>query len=355
MDALAARYPFLESARAAVEAADVDIVDVISREHSPIITRAISRIEGAITEGRVPDPIRDSRVELLSYPVARVLVSLVDDPALTDRYALAEARRAFDLYNADREVASDMRSNRGNRLSQTQLLSEFDLATAITEQEEGFAMAVPSYLKLASQLRDRRWRLINRHVANGNVPLAQAELDELLREAIRERIAEDLPLQVPDAIAESLTPHANRIEELLADVVIPTDIDRVVPEAFPPCLTELIAHMQADDEQAELPSFVVVAFLSAIGLSPQHVVDYLAPDSPTRAETLRYQAKHIHGGNSATAYPPPSCRTMESLGLCVDDPDRCLEAGHPLNGYRQRLEGYSESRDWREQSTSESA
>ena len=355
MDPLAARYPFLTTARAAVEAADVDLVDVVTAEHSPIIAHALTRIEGAIHEGRVPDPIPDSRVELLSYPVARVLISIVDDAALTDRYALAEARRAFDLYREDREVADDLRSSRGMGLTQSKLLAEFGLETAIREHDDGYDVTVPAYLKLASQLRETRWRLINRHVANGFVPVVQTELDELIREAIRDRIAEDLPLQVPDEIAASLASDADSIVDLLADVVIPTDIDEVIPAAFPPCLATLVEALQSADDPSELDSFVVISFLSTIGMTPEHIVEYIGPDDATAAELLRYQANHIHGGNSATAYPPPSCRTMEALGLCVDDPDRCQEAGHPLNGYVNRLEDYAGGIDWRERSQSETA
>ncbi len=347
MDPLYARYPFLADARAAVETADVDILDVVETRESPIVERALERIDGAIDDGRVPDPIRDSRVELLSYPIARVLVSLVDDPALTERYALAEARRGFDLYAADREADAGLRSSRDHRLSRDELLSDFGLRGDVIEKDEEFTVSVFAYLELASDRRASNWRLINRAVRGGHVPVSNMELDELLREAIRCRVGEDLPLDVPEVIADALDTEVAQIAGILADVPLPGRLDRVVPAAFPPCIDAAISGMREERERSAIERFAAISFLCAIGMSADEVVTFIDPIEENEQTTLRHMVRHIHGTTSSTAYPPPGCAAMEAAGGCVNDPNRCKDVGHPLIAYENRLEDYLDAPDWR--------
>lgn len=347
MDPLYARYPFLEEARAAVEAADIDLLDVVDTEGSPIVERAVERIDGSIRDGRVPDPIRDNRIELLSYPIARVLASLVDDPALTERYALAEARRAFSLYAADREADVGLRSSRGNRLTRDRLLADFGLEDDVVVDEDRCAVSVTPYLSLASELRQGDWRLVNRSLSGGRVPVTRVELDELIREAIRRRVGEDLPLDVPDVIAEGVAAEVERIESTLAEVPVPDGIDRVVPAAFPPCIAPAIDRLRAGEASSELARFAAVSFLGAIGMTADEVIAYIEPDDSEVEATIRRMVARVHGGTSSTAYPPPGCSTMDASGACVDHPDRCDDVGHPLAAYAIRMREYPEDADWR--------
>lgn len=354
MNPLFARYPFLSDARAAVEAADIDLVDVVTTRRSPIVDRALERIEGAIHVGRVPDPLSDSRVELLSYPVARVLVSLVNDPALTERYALAEARRAFDLLASDMDAEQELRSSRGIRLQREDLLADFGVAEAIQSTDNGFIVAVMPYLSLASAMRDRKWRLINRRLAGGWVPVTKTEGDELIREMIRERVGEGLPLDVPEIIATELNAEVAEIEGTLANVLIPDDVDRVIPAAFPPCLDNLVTSLSEEGDLTRIERFTAIAFLAAIGLDEDELVAFLGATGSVE-ERLRREWHSIHGGTSSTAYPPPSCATLETAGVCVDQPDECDTIGHPVVAYAKRVQEYTDVPDWREDRSPESA
>lgn len=347
MDAVAARYPFLSTARAAVEEADVDLGAVVRADDSPIIEHAVERIEGAIRDGRVPDPAADPERELLSYPMARVLVSLVNEPVLTDRYALAEARRAMDLLASDQETAG-LRSTGTESLTREDLLAELELADRIVEAGDGHTLAVTTFLGLTSDLRDSSWRLVERRLAEGRVRIDTDELDVLLREAVRHRVRSDLPLEVPEEIADELAAQVDAIVGLLADVRLPTDIDVVSPAQFPPCLAALVDRIRGGESVRPIERFTVVSFLCAIGLAADELPAFLAVDSTSDERTLEYMASHVCGESSATAYPPPSCETLEALDVCVDVEDRCLDAGHLLIGYQRRLGAAADVTDWRE-------
>ena len=335
MDRLHARYPFLEAAREAVAAADIDLAALVRAEHRPAVDRAVERIEGAIVDGRTPDPGPDIRVELLSYPIARVLVSLIDEPALTDRFALAEARRAIRLLEAD----LDGRDRQfGSAMTRGRLLAEFDLADGLRETASGYDLGVTAYLSLTEDLRDDRWRLLTRSLSNGFVAITAAERDDLLREAIRRRVADGLPLEVPAAIATPLEPVVESLEASFADVAVPDDLDRVVPDQFPPCMAALLEELRDGVELSPLERMTIVSFLTGIGLEADELVEFIDPDSLETAQQLRYAADHLHGGTSSTAYPPPSCRTLEAAGHCKPNAEDCRRIGHPLAAYAAAIE-----------------
>ncbi len=336
MDSRHARYPFLDDAKSAVDRADIDPVELVHEESSPVLDRALERVQSAIRDGRVSDPVSSTRVEVLSYPIARILVSLVENPVLSDRYALAEARRAFDFLEGELDPGPELRSVDREPLTREDLLEEFGLAERVREVDGGYAMGVTAYLKLSTELRGAEWRLVNRALADGEVPIREPELRSLLREAIRLRVADGLPLDVPEPIASALAEQVRAIQTSLASVSIPTDIDRVEPELFPTCMAELHERAQRGEDLDATERFVLVAFLCAIGADDDRVADLLGADRPSERERVAYQVERLHGETRSTAYPPPGCETLSTMGLCPYD-EACQEHGHPIETYAERL------------------
>lgn len=332
MDRLHARYPFLAAAREAVEAAAVDLAELVEADDAAV-ERAVARVEACLAEGTAGEPSRDARTELLSYPVARVLVSAVDQPALVRRYAAAEARTARERFVATFDDDAELASARGERLTLERLLAEFDLTGSVTEREAGYAVAVGPYLALSRELSGPDWRLVARPLADGWVPVSTAELYDLLEAAVRERVAEGLPFAVPGAVAEGLAEEIAHLEELLAEREPPSRFDAVVPERFPPCMVALAGRVADGEDLPAHSRFALVTFLSTVGLSPEEVAGVFADADP---ETARYQAAHV-GGDAVGAYPPPSCATMQALGDCVNMDERCETIDHPLAYYGDAL------------------
>lgn len=351
MQPLHARYPFLTVSREAVETADIDLATLVREERTTVVERALERIEGAIFDGRVPDPVGNARTELLSYPVARILISLVDEPVLTDRYALAEARRAFDAMIEDFSDRYLLRSGRSQRLTLSAVLEDFGLADALTLGEDTHRMQVTTYLSLTEDLNESRWQLSTRDLQDGVLTITHPELETLLREAVRRRVASGLPLDVPPAIAATLAADVEAIERSLADIRIPSSIDTVDPDHFPPCMTALIERWNDTADLSDIERFAVVSFLSTIGFDADDLVSFLDVNDP---DTLRYQAEHVYGETGSTAYAPPSCAALQSVGGCVDDPDTCASIGHPVAAYATALERAEHISDWRRSSRADS-
>ena len=355
MKPLHARYPFLRSARLAVEAADVDLAAVVADEPT-VVERATTRVERAITDGDVGEPHRRTRVELLSYPVARVIVSVVDEHVCTRKYARAEAATAYERFTAELADDTELRSVEGARLDLRDLLAEFDLAEHVREGPEGYRVDVGAYLRTAADEWGDEWRLVNRDLTDGEVPMDEDELHVLCRAAVRQRVADGLPLAVPDAIAEDLEAEVADLRELLAEFDLTREIDTVVPDRFPPCMKYLLDQVQKGEHLAHHSRFAIASFLTSIGMTTDEIVDLFEVNPGFGEDQTRYQVDHIRGETSPTDYSPPSCATMQSYGDCVNMDDRCETISHPMAYYEKALDEAEEDDlvDWRERNESPS-
>lgn len=339
MRRLHARYPFLQASREAVQAAEVDLGDLIVARGPPV-ERGVERVERALLAGTVaPESRWSTRAELLSYPVARVLVSLLTVPGAVEKYAAAEAALAHRRFTEDFDADAQLRSTDRERLSLSALLADFDLDSAVRPTGDGgFRIDATDYLRFASGLEDDRWRLVSRELRDGYLPVTRTELYTLLREAVRRRVAEGLPLSVPDGIADALSAEVGTLREAIAD----TDADladapdAVVPDLFPPCVRALLDRASEED----LPPrarFALAAFLSGLDLDVDEFVEFVGPEEPDEAESLRYQFERL-SDDRGPAFPIASCSTMVEQGLCVNRDDVCAEISHPVAYYRTRLD-----------------
>jgi DNA primase large subunit len=284
------------------------------------------------------------QAELLSYPVARVLVSLLDAPGAIDKYASAEAQTAHERFVADFERLDDDQGTPENgKVPLSYFLHEFDLAGRVTRDDPGFSMDVTAYLPLASSFAGERWRLVNRALADGEVRITEDELHELLREAIRQRVDAGLPTQVPDEIRAGLTDEVVELEDAFSEIDISRDIDALAPECFPPCVTGLLERARAGENLPARSEFALVSFLASANADADEIWDLAAVESDTAKQAIRYRMARV-GDESGAQYAPPSCETMEAYGECpvadeesgVEDA-RCDTIAHPLAYYEEAL------------------
>ncbi|WP_254762536.1 DNA primase regulatory subunit PriL [Natrinema marinum] len=349
-----ARYPFLEAARESVATEAVDLATVVEQDRA-VVDRARQRVIAALEAGETGEPHREARVELLSYPVARVLVSLVEEQVLVRKYARAESETAYDRFTADMADTTELKSVESTGLALADLLAEFDLQGAVREDGDGYRLDVGTYLPLAEDLWDDTWRLVNRPLSAGEVPVDEDELLALVREAIRSRIEDGLPFEVPDAITTALEDDAAEIREVLADLDLTREIDTVVPDLFPPCMKALLDQIQKGEHLPHHSRFAITAFLASIGMTTDEIVDLYRVNSSFGEEMTRYQTDHIRGETSPTEYSPPSCATMQSYGDCVNKDDLCERIPHPMAYYEERIDDADDDdlEDWRERTDGE--
>ncbi|WP_435065287.1 DNA primase [Halobaculum sp. EA56] len=355
MEARHARYPFFAAAREAVRASGVDLAALVA-DGDPAVDRGRERVERALTEGTVEadDPAEwDIRDELLSYPVARILVSLLDSPAAVEKYADAEARTAYRRFTEDLGRARDDGARRDPaRVDRDALLREFDLDGAVRVEEpkpgqpEGkwLWLGVSAYLSYVDPDWGDDWRLVNRELADGEVRAEREELYRLLREAVRDRVEEGLPFEgVSDDLADELEAEIADLRDLLADRSVHTDLDVVAPEHFPPCVARLLERARDGDDLGPHARFALLSFLAGLNLDAEEAVALSGLDPDLVVDRFAYLRDE-----SGAQYPPPSCRTLGEYGLCDNEENHRSVAPHPLEYYSRQLREADEVVDWRE-------
>ncbi|RDI73057.1 DNA primase [Halopelagius longus] len=366
MDPLHARYPFFGGARDAVREADISPAELIA-EDAPAVERGLERVERALMEGTVEaeEPSRwDEREELLSYPIARILVSLVDTPAAVAKYAAAEAATARARFLRDFEADDDdLQSTRTRRASLDGVLSEFGLSDDVRPERDDDAprgrdpthywVALGSYLTLQDADWGERWRLVNREVADGEVRVTRDELHRTLEEAVRRRVAEGLPFEVRgspagEEIADALEEEVSKLRDLLNDhdAAGSAAVETVVPALFPPCMKTLVRRVREGEAVAPHSEFSLVSFLVALGMDETEVTTLLNADDED-AERLETRVAYLADADGSQ-FAPPTCATLKAYGDCTDPDERCETISHPLSYYESAVRDAGDVRDWRE-------
>jgi len=385
MDALDAKYPFFATAREAVADAAVSLPELVAAD-APAVERGRERVERALMDGTVAsesgafpgESAYDVQAELLSYPIARILVSLLDSEPAIEKYAAAEAATAVDRIRGDLATDDELRSVSVPTVTLDDVLAEFDLADAVRPESPGgrsvaggaagagsagtgtpdagspgrapahYWIDVGPYLRLTSPSWGESWRLVNRALADGAVRVSREELLDALEAAVEDRVREGLPfeLAVGEGIAAELEEGVADLKRLLSERSYAGPVDVVAPELFPPCMTNLIEKAERDADLTPPESFALMAFLVGIGMTPDEVVAFCA-DTSLDAEGIRYQTEYLKD-DRGTQYPPPTCETLANYGICHNEADHMQVAADPLAYYEKRVAAADEITDWRD-------
>ncbi|MEM2336881.1 MAG: hypothetical protein QXR79_05070, partial [Candidatus Bathyarchaeia archaeon] len=194
-----AKYPFLKEAAEYVKTLDLKIEDLASPEFSQILERAEERVEEAILYTIVTRKTRNEEIEILSFPTAIMLAAATQTPFIKRRYALAEAKQAYN--NMKNEPPEKILAIANNFQWKITTNTEADMPYQ-------FKLHFTDYLRNTTNLREKKWKLVNRLLKDGNVYLTINETARLLSEEIRRHIekrleVKDLP-EFPQKIAETV-------------------------------------------------------------------------------------------------------------------------------------------------------
>ncbi len=340
-------YPFLAAASKYVKESGVTLDDLITAvvfERARL--RGKERVREALKEGTVRKPVimstAQAEVELLSYPFARILVSCIGDERLVRRYALSEAKSAYEKLkedsSSDTDIIDELSREFGIRVDLVRLPHE--------QGREQVHLPFVDYLRFTSTLRDKRWKLVNRRLEKGWVKLRRGEFLRIIQEAIYERVKRDLPLDVPKALCESLSSYTEDIRQEL-EVLRRKYDDRGFepvsgfqvrdPRSFPPCIAAILGNLRDGVNVPHTARFAVTAFLLNIGLTGDEIIEIYKNAPDFDEERTRYQVEHIAGDKGGVRYTTPSCDTMRTYGNCVGSDETCEKVAHPLSYYKLKL------------------
>ena len=327
-----AKYPFLKETAVHMKKLGLKIEDLVNPEIAQILSRASERVENAILSVSVGEK-RETYVEIPSFPVAIMLAIATKNSFIKKRYALAEAKQAFrDMQLETRERIMAIALDFGWNLAPNRN-SEIPL-----EVEVNFA----DYLRNMAHLRDQKWKLVNRILADGKVYLNQHDVARLLQEEVRRRVEERLEATELPRFPEKITEMADRLVELAKERIGQEEMEgfpKVVSQsAFPPCIVALQEAVSKGHHLSHVGRFTLTSFLVSIGMPSEKVNEMFKSFSDYNERLTRYQIEHIAGERgSRTRYTPPQCSTLQTHGVCVNSDALCRRVRHPLAYYRRKL------------------
>jgi DNA primase large subunit len=306
-----ARYPILPETRQFFETFAVEELEGYAEATKLRIMEALQRGEKGVL------PREDAFEDLLTFGLARVLCIAIGEPWLLKRWALAEASRMERFLHVETKELKEM-------VLKTVLNIEAVDDRRLSD-EFSYKVHLAEYLKLIRELSGPEWRLVNRMVHRGYVHLTEAEVVRLFRQLVYQRLSstEGAPKitikQLPAKLQEAAEDVMRELVKLRSSYAYETVVEHA--EDWPPCMEAIKARI-AEASHKEL--FTVAAYLVNRGYSTEQILAMLAERPDFNEKIARYQVEHIAGlRGSRTRYRPPSCSTMRTLGLCIEEGKYC--------------------------------
>ena len=333
MDLLSyAKFPFLRDAAEYVKDQGVTLEDLLTHQayrgaRARGKARAIDALEHGVVQLRPMATEGDRLEEILSYPMARMYVSGVNERFLTRRYALAEGVTMYErLEREEMDVVEEV---------------AYQLDVAASRDDGSLRMHFSDYLRYTSRMRSKEWKLVNTEVKHGYVHLPQLRFARVLQQALQDRLESELPLPVDETILRALDEDIRELRDraiIMRERYKAEDFGKVSVDNFPPCMKHFIGMAQAGENLPHSARFALVSFMHHIGLSSEEILNLFAVSPDFDASKTKYQIDHITGETSGTEYTPPECTTMKSYGICFEPDSLCenpkAKVRHPLSYYR---------------------
>ena len=307
-----AKYPFLREAGDYVRQHALNLNDMAEPDFENILLRASDRVLEVAAKRRVTSALSEPDTELLSFPVALMLVRATRLEHLASQYAHAEAVRVegFLEEELDAVIAEMFRSVLNIHL------------TEVTPGGYGygifdFKIPAPDYLTRASKFHELQWKLVNRVVDRGHVYLKKHDLIRLIRDEIKNIILGKIKTLVVPKLPENMERY---VKQIIAASPIPPkfEIDyAVTPDIHPPCAIHALEMLQEGENVPHHGRFLMATYLLSVGKTVDDIVN-LFPRAPDFNERItRYQVEHIAGlKGGRTKYKVPSCRTLQTHSFC---------------------------------------
>jgi DNA primase large subunit len=330
-----ARFSFTRQAASLLETLKIKVDELADPSFNAIIKRAKGRIKEAIKNGVVEAELDDPSIELMSFPVAIMLVKALEDRFLYRRYATAESKRA----------SKQLEKETNTRLL---LLAKESFRWKLVQNDERDAQRYPfllyfiEYIRNAASFHEPRWKLVNKPVKDGYVRISKADATRLMEVEVERMISQSLLLEVDMKLPEELKTHLQEIQAVLEEnrgkmgsEELPKEI---VIEAFPPCIRRAYEGLVTGRKASHMERFALTSFLVNTGMDLDMIVKLFVSVSDFDEGLTRYQVEHIAGQRGGrTRYTSPTCSTLKTHGICINPDSICSGLRHPLVYYRRKL------------------
>ncbi|NYZ78722.1 hypothetical protein H0N99_01090 [Candidatus Micrarchaeota archaeon] len=288
------KYPFTRGAKELMSSAKV-------RDEFQLMGIAKRRVVDAIGKGKIPlmsVELDDSQLllQVASYAVSRMIVSLLKSRYYVNRYAIAEAKRASSY------MASDSDEN---------VLSVARELGVECEIDNYYSVSFQDYLRYAPKSVD--YKLVNRRLSRGRVMLRRDEFVRILEEAVKLKIESELPLKT-EGIPADINEAAEEVRRSIPKEPQPVAVS-IENGEFAPCMKKLLEDLKTVENLSHTARWALAVYMLNIGMKVDEVVKLFSTSPDFDESVTRYQVEHA----AKRGYKTPSCASMDSYGLCVSN------------------------------------
>jgi len=261
-----------------------------------------------------------------------ILLALVEDPSLTERYCVAESKRVYyELLDED-------------ELTELLLLLAHTFGVKLYYDKRYYIHFIDYISNGCSRISRYYKAIFLGRVHRGWVPLSEKECIRVLveiykswlRQCVKRARKNLLLTDVPEGLLK-LAEFISRLwrEQRKRTVIIATKFLEL--GQYPPCIEKLLEDLKSGKNLPHHARFALATFLLNIGKPIDEVVDLFRTSPDFNERITRYQVEHLAGlRGSRVKYSPYKCSNMKSLGLCVDVEGKiCKGIHHPLQYYKR--------------------
>lgn len=328
-----AKYPFLKEVGEHIRALDLTVEDFAQPEYSRVLDRARERIREAIEYRAVVDRVEEAEVDILSFPIALLIVKATGNEYLATIYSHAEAIRIERFLEREKNpiITYIFRTVFG--------IDPIEVREGWGLYRYDYKIKVKDYLKRAAHLHELEWKLVNRVVDGGYVYLKRHELIRLIREELKKIIHSRIKSLTPPKLPPKIQMCVDEVADLAPKPYRERAYTTTAPESYPPCVKHALNLLQTSRNLPHFGRFLLTTYLLGVGKSVDDIIQ-LYPKAPDFSERItRYQVEHIAGlRGGKVKYTCPSCKTVQTHGFCFKD-ESCGSIRNPLQYGRVRRGG----------------
>jgi len=319
-----AKYPFLDEAGEYVKARDLSLVDMSQPDFNRVIGRAKKRVLQAIRSREVSVEIGTPEIEILSFPIALMLVKATNLEHLISRYSHAEAIRVENLLKDERE---DLIVEMFRNILKINVIL---VTSKIGFSKLNYKISIMDYLRRATHFHEIEWKLINRMVDEGYVYLKSSELIRLIRQEIENKIRDKLKEMVIPKLPNNFIKTIQELSSISPPPPKLSDMMKITPDKYPPCVTTALDMLKKGENLPHYGRFLLTTYLVNIGGSVEEIMSLYSRSPDFNERITKYQVEHIAGlRGGRVKYTCPSCRTLVTHSFCFKTKE-CNEIRNPL-------------------------
>jgi DNA primase large subunit len=329
-----AKYPFLNKTKQYIKENGPTVHELLNElVYERARSIGIERLDNALQKRTIAERSlateSDCIMEILSYPIARMVAVCIEDTYFKRRYALGEA------YHVYRNLLNEPLS------FLLKVAEELDINIETKKETSKIKIHFKDYLRDAPT-RYKEWKMVNRDMDHGFISISKKDLARIILEALRKRINRELDERECNTVIEkSFTKDIQRFRNQVAlqkKKIEAAPVGKLSITKLPPCMKDILSAIQAGENVPHMGRFALVAFLNSLKLSTNDILKIFSTAPDFEEDKTRYQIEHITGYSSSTSYKSPGCDKMRTYGICPGNKidDFCKKSNHPLNYYHAK-------------------